>query len=239
MPMPMIPVKKVPTRTARTKRRFSESSGPARREIQRPSHPRRPPHLQRTAGVAVQDAIAVDAPERREPRVEPVRHRVRPAHADIVGQVRIDAEQPAARPAGNGSVEMNHLSTGMDARIGATTADQVERTVGDLGNGAPELRGHGALATLLLPARECGAVVFDTERDALHRGAALSRPGRPPAANPPLRSFSPEGIRAGGSLPASATPSLPKAPRAGCCARRPDRPCPCRPGPGRAWYRLR
>ena len=133
--------------------------------------------LQRRPHGAVEDPVAIAARTRGKARMEIVRHRHAPAHADRRRQARGRAEHPAARIARRCAVEMHHLARRMHAGIGASGADGSTRCAGDERQGLLQRRLHGRfippasrLTGLVqpLPAGEIAAVVFDAQRVA-HR----------------------------------------------------------------------
>ncbi len=134
-------------------------------------------------------------------------------------------------------IEVDDLAEGMNAGVGAAGADGDDWA-------APATKRDRLLHRVLqrcgmrlrLPA---GIVacrrIRRWRRRAGHRRRrdAARYAGRPHAGRGP--SSSRAAIRSGAMLPVSGWQSLPARLLRGCCARLPDRPYPCRRGPGRAW----
>ncbi len=84
-------------------------------------------HVRRTDLVVVDD-VAITPRHRTETGIEMRRHLLGPGHADIAGQVHVRAHYPGMHAARYRCVEMHHLATCMDQRIGASRAAQNDRS---------------------------------------------------------------------------------------------------------------
>ena len=83
-------------------------------------HPPRTLPVQRRALQSIENQVAVGTGDRREAGMKLVVDRRCPGDTDVVRQVAVSAEQPAAgRPVTPG-IEMHHLPRGVYAAIGAT-----------------------------------------------------------------------------------------------------------------------
>ena len=137
--------------------------------IERARDPPYPPCVEGRAGAAVEDAIAIGARRRVEPRVEVVRDPLGGEDGDGVrAQVCVErAHQPLRRPVRR-HVAVRHLGRRVDARIGSPCALHARRP-GAAGLGRRLQRAlHRQPLGLTLPADEGRAVIFDGQLVAGH-----------------------------------------------------------------------
>jgi hypothetical protein len=90
----------------------------------------------------------------------------RPGDADIVRQVAIRPEQPAAVVARARRIEMDNLARGMHSGIGTTSTGHLNRVIGNLVESLFETLLHTEAGVLTLPPVVRGAVVLNTKRNA-------------------------------------------------------------------------
>ena len=140
-----------------------------RRRIQRLPLPGDIARIQRRPRGAIEDRIAIAAPERAIARMEVVLHAYRPAHGHRRWQARIGSKHPATFAAQRLAVEMHDLAERMHAGIGAPGTGYGDRMIGDKTQRLLDHALHGRTVRQALPAEKVGAVVFNAERDA-HRG---------------------------------------------------------------------
>ena len=115
----------------------------------------------------VVDHIAVAPGTGLEARMEVRRHRPRPDHADVVGQIEIGAQGPGALVTYGAGIEMHDLPAAVHAGIGAPGADDADRLVGHLRQRLLQgLLDAGHAAGLALPAAIARAFVFHTQGNA-------------------------------------------------------------------------
>src|SRR5690606_31000158 len=126
--------------------------------------------------VVVND-IAIATGHCAESRIEMHGHFLGPGHADISRQVHVRTHHPCVHRARNRSVEMHHLSAGMNQCIGASGAAQGDGvTASDLAKCFFQGKLDGGHAiTLALKATIARAFVFDAKGDP--RNASGSRCG--------------------------------------------------------------
>ena len=88
-----------------------------------------------------------------------------PGHGDVIGQIGVRTEQPAAVGAIAAGIEMHHLSRRMHAGVGPARADDFNGFVGDFAECGFEAFLHAVAGALTLPAVIRSAVVLETEGD--------------------------------------------------------------------------
>lgn len=116
-----------------------------------------------------QNQVAITTVLGREKRAWKADATVRgPLHADTAWQQRVGTEHPGTQRALCVGIEVHHLTTGVDSRVGASRAYGGHRVCcHSLQCGLQRfLNGRQPGCALGLPAREAAAVVFDAERDA-------------------------------------------------------------------------
>ncbi len=88
-----------------------------------------------------------------------------PAHIDVVRQIAVGAQQPAALASACRRVEMRYLAARMHAGIGTAGAHNLDSLVGHCAYRPLDNLLHAETTALPLPAVVGRAVVFDTECD--------------------------------------------------------------------------
>ena len=124
---------------------------------------------ERRAGRPAQDQVAIMASQGGEARMKTAIDRPRPAHRDLIGQVRVHAQGPSTLGARGCRVEMHHLPGRMHPGIGAPGTMHPHRLISDPRQRLLQHLLHTQRMVLILPAAVLAAEVFDTERDALRR----------------------------------------------------------------------
>ena len=142
--------------------------------IERVVHMPDPVAQQRRARAAVQDAIAVGPPDRREARVPRLGRDRRASHGDRM-RLHVKVQRVAhfvGRPVA-GQVDQRHLPFRVDARVGATGDGARDgRAVRQLRRRTLQHVLHRkARAGLVLPADIGGAVVLQQQRERVHSKA--------------------------------------------------------------------
>ncbi|MNJ53635.1 hypothetical protein D3C77_490350 [compost metagenome] len=142
-------------------------------DIQRPVVPGNFLGQMRRADRVVVDHVAVTPGAGLEAGMEVCRHRPRPDHTDVVGQVEVGAHGPGALVAHGAGVEVHDLPAAVYAGVGAPGADHRNRLVGHRGQRLLQgLLDTGHAAGLALPATVARAFVFHAQGDA---GVAFGR----------------------------------------------------------------
>jgi hypothetical protein len=117
---------------------------------------------------------------------EPLRRRLRPHHADVLGQVRVQGRQEAVRLPGAGCVDQHTLGPGMHPRIGAPRALGHGRLGIEGAQRHPEIPLAAAQARLDLPAVEASARIGHGEEVGEGHKISIIGPDPPPMGFPTL-----------------------------------------------------
>lgn len=91
-------------------------------------------------------------------------HTPSPCNADVVRQIAVRPQQPAAIAALASGVEVHHLATRVYSGIGTSRTDDVDRLIGDYFQRLLEALLYAEAGLLALPAVISRPVVFDAER---------------------------------------------------------------------------
>ena len=122
--------------------------------IERARHPGGTLRIERGSSRAVEDQIAVDARLGAVAGVKVRRHGPRPKDRDVLGQIRVSAENPTAPAALGMGVEVRDLSARVYAGIGAPGGHEAQRLRGDAAERLFQDLLNGAEGLLALPAGE-------------------------------------------------------------------------------------
>ncbi|MNM67211.1 hypothetical protein D3C81_787320 [compost metagenome] len=127
----------------------------------------------RRANRIVVDDVAIAPGGGLEAGMEVRRHRSRPDHADVVGQVEIGAQGPGAFVAHGTGIEVHDLATAVDTGVGASSTEHRNGFVGHLRQRLLQcLLDAGHATGLALPATVARTLVFHAQGDA---GEAFGR----------------------------------------------------------------
>lgn len=133
--------------------------------VERLIHPPGAIAIQRRTLQPIQYAVAVAASGGREARVKRIVDGLHPGHADIVGETAVCSQEPAASTALTLGIEVDDLTRGMNAGVGAAGAYDLNRPVGNGFKRLLQALLNAETGLLTLPAVVIGPVVFDAERD--------------------------------------------------------------------------
>jgi len=128
-----------------------------------------PPGAMPTKGRAfksIQNAVTIIATGCGKTRVKLVSNVPGPGNADVVRQIAIHSEQPTTIVARAWRIEVDDLSSGVNARVGPAGTSHLNRMVGDLVQGFLETLLHTEACVLALPTIVRRTVVLNTERNA-------------------------------------------------------------------------
>ena len=99
--------------------------------IQRQTLPSHVASIQRRSRGAIEDGVAIAARQRAKARMEIVIDLYRPAYAHTGRQTAGGAQHPGTFAARCDGIEMDHLTAGVHASIGATGAGHLDRMISD------------------------------------------------------------------------------------------------------------
>lgn len=144
------------------------------RGVEWPIHPPRPVSMQGGSLEPVQYAVAIAARGRRKARMKGVVDGQRPGDADVVREIAVRPQQPAALAALTGGIEVDHLAACVHPGIGTAGTDNVNWLIGYPGKCCLDTLLHTDATLLALPSVVRRAVVFDAERNAYDLNPAVA-----------------------------------------------------------------
>jgi hypothetical protein len=145
--------------------------------VERPGHVPDPAGLERRRRAAVEDAVQIGPPGRRQARMEPVRDGLDRQHRDgLRAQMRVRGVAHGIRAPVAGEIDVHDLMGRVHAGVGAPSTMNPHRMTAEALDGLLDRLLHRAPVDLPLPARERGAVILDDELVARHHARSAKAP---------------------------------------------------------------